>query len=75
MFFDAVRFLKTHFHSATRLRQLVRLYMPELDLQDATVRKWFTRGSIPGDWLVVLLVVLEMDEGKPVSATPFLVRP
>jgi hypothetical protein len=39
-----------------------------------TLRKWFERGSIPGDWWPVVLALLEMESGKPVSLLGYLVR-
>lgn len=32
-----------------------------------TVRKWFERDSIPGDKLALILLMLEIDRGAPVS--------
>lgn len=32
-----------------------------------TVRKWFERGSIPSEWWPIVLVVLELTNGGPVS--------
>lgn len=36
-----------------------------------TVRKWFERGSIPGEWWPLVLVVLEITNGGPVSLASY----
>jgi len=42
-----------------------------LNVEIDTVRKWYERDSIPGDKLALLLLVLEIDRGRPVSIMPY----
>jgi hypothetical protein len=37
-----------------------------------TLRKWFARGSIPGEWWPVILALLELERGRPVSLLPYI---
>jgi hypothetical protein len=72
MEFDHAAFLVRHFRDPLRLQAVVRLYLPDNVPEESTVRKWFSRGSVPGGWLALLLVVLELDTGKAVSLKPFV---
>ncbi|CDZ55034.1 hypothetical protein [Neorhizobium galegae] len=38
-----------------------------------TLRKWFVRGSIPGEWWPIILALLELEKGHPVSLLPYIV--
>lgn len=42
--------------------------VPERD----TVRKWFERASIPGHWWPVLIALVELDRGQPISLLPYV---
>lgn len=37
-----------------------------------SVEKWFQRGSIAGQWLPVLLAVLELERGAPIGLAKYL---
>lgn len=71
MHFDHEAFLRRHFRTPLELQSLVRLYAPGATPPIETVRKWFFRGSVPGGWLALLLIVIEFETGKPVSLKPF----
>lgn len=69
--FDALRFLEEKFHSPQRLMQFFRVYGVSAPEPEA-VKKWFQREQIPSTWLPVLLTLLELDDGAPVSLAPYL---
>lgn len=69
--FDSKKFLREHFKSPSELVAFVRLYRTSAP-REAAVDKWFRRGSIPSDWLPVLLALLEIDRGGPVSLIAYL---
>jgi len=39
----------------------------------STVEKWFQRKSVPGEWLAVLLCLLELERGEPVRLAKYLI--
>lgn len=39
----------------------------------AAVSKWFQRGNVPGPWLAMILALLELEQGAPVSISRFIV--
>ena len=69
--FHTKRFLVDNFATVQGLISFLRAYGVALPKFSA-VEKWFQRESIPSDWLPVLLAYLELDQGKPVSLTPYL---
>jgi hypothetical protein len=71
--FDTVRFLENNFGSADAVVGMAAQYNFEIPVRD-TVRKWFARGSISGEWLPVLLAMLELENGRPVSLLDYLYR-
>ncbi len=71
--FDAVRFLKGHFQSADGVIGAFRAYGLEAPVRD-TVRKWFQRGSIPGEWLPLLVAVAELEDGQAIRLAPYITR-
>lgn len=69
--FDTVKFVRDHFGTVDAMIGLARqknVRFPERD----TVRKWITRGNIPSDWLPILLMLIELDIGQPVSILPYI---
>lgn len=60
--FDTARFLQDHFGDSDGVVGLVGKHSDKIPAKEA-VRKWFSRGAIPGDWLPVLLVALERENG------------
>jgi hypothetical protein len=71
--FDDTRFLAAFFSGHEEMCNLIQSYGFEPPLPD-TASKWFRRGAIPGAWFPILLGVLEMDNGGPISVAPFIVR-
>jgi hypothetical protein len=69
--FNTERFLLDHFGTPEAIIALSRNIGIETPAKD-TVRKWFERGSIPGDWWPKLLLSLEHDNGAPVSLRGYL---
>lgn len=37
-----------------------------------TVEKWFQRGKIPSAWLFVILAIMELEQGQPVSVSKYI---
>jgi hypothetical protein len=69
--FDTARFLKDKFrdpHGVVGFMTTYGVAPPPTD----TVRKWFARDTVPADWLPVLLVLIEIDTGAPVSLAEYL---
>lgn len=63
---DAKRFITDAFGGVRPLYETLQRVSdgaPSIDV----VSKWYQRGSIPGDGLVLMLCVLEAREGTPVS--------
>lgn len=71
--FAATRFMAERFQHPENLRRLVASYGFEAP-NTAAVEKWGKRGSIPASWLVIMLGVLEMEHGTPISVLPYLQR-
>lgn len=71
MRFAASRFLTDRFQTATGVVRLFDSYRAGR-LAEASVQKWFTRNSIPSRLLPVMLALLELETGKPVSLTKYL---
>lgn len=69
--FRSKAFLADHFGNAQGVLAFLRAYNGPTPT-DAAVLKWFQRGSVPGDWLTVLLCYLELDRGSPVSLVAYL---
>lgn len=56
-------------NTAARAAYLARGFEPP---SAQVVRKWRERKSIPGEHLAVLLLLLELHNGKPLSIIPFI---
>lgn len=69
--FNTKRFLTEKFNNPVELSALMRSYHVEPP-RDATVSQWFVRASVPSTWFPVLLSVLEMHHGRPVSVAEYL---
>lgn len=69
--FKAKSFLVEMFGNVQGLLSFLGAYDAPLPNAGA-VEKWFQRGSIPSDWLPVLLAYLELDRGGPVSLSSYL---
>lgn len=69
--FRTKRFLVDHFSAPKGVISFLDAYGAALP-KEPTVEKWFQRGSIPSEWLPVLLAYLEIDRGGPVSLIAYL---
>jgi len=70
--FQTVRFLDDHFASKGALIEFVAGYglrAPNVPAVD----KWWLRASVPSDWFPLLLALLELERGSPVSLTPYVI--
>jgi hypothetical protein len=68
--FDFKRFLTDHWHNADLLHSFLSTYGKSY--QRATLYKWFLRETIPAEGFAVLLALLEIDSGKPVSVVNYM---
>ena len=68
---DVRKFVAEQFHDAERLISTVRAYGLEAPNKQS-VYKWLQRGTIPSEWLPILLVVLELDRGSPPRLAQYL---
>lgn len=69
--FHTSLFLREMFGNAQGVVSFLRAYDAPVP-QEAAVAKWFSRQSIPSDWLPTLLVYLEMDRGGPLSLVSYV---
>jgi hypothetical protein len=69
--FNSNRFLANFFPDISGLCGLLSAYGFEAP-QPATVEKWRSRDTVPGAWLPLVLGVLELERGEPVSMLPFI---
>lgn len=65
-------FLKDHFNDADGVLGLLTKHHEGALPQRAAVVKWFRRNSVPGHWLLVLLVVIERETGVRPSVERYL---
>jgi hypothetical protein len=69
--FDAKGFLRTEFGTPRDVLALFDAYgldAPPLD----TVQKWYTRDSVSGSWLAMLVGVLELEKQQAVSLAAYV---
>jgi len=71
MTFSAREFLTTEVGDAQSVLSLFTL-RGVLSIGIDTIRKWYERDSLPGDKLVTLLAILEIDRGEPVSVVKYI---
>lgn len=69
--FNHAKFMGDNFRDADGLIGLFSVYRVACPAKD-TVRKWFERGSIPSEWFVMAVCVLELDRGEPVSLVEYI---
>lgn len=69
--FDAQRFLKDHFRDADGVVGLLAAYKLRAP-EHETARKWFSRGRVPGEWLPLLLCVLELEHGNTAKIAEYI---
>lgn len=69
--FDTRKFLIEQFTNAQNVLVLFTIYGVDCPSLSA-IEKWFARRSIPGEYLPVLLCILELERGSPFSLTQYL---
>jgi len=69
--FDTISFLKAYFPTPQNVLGLFRAYGVDQPSQ-AAVEKWYQRGSVSGTFFPMLLCLLELERGAPVSLAAFL---
>lgn len=69
--FDGKKFLTQNFHTAQHVVTVIGAYGFS-DLTVAAVEKWFQRGSVPGNWLAILIAIKEIETGSPISVAKYL---
>ncbi len=69
--FQATKFLDCEFESPEQMRSILRSYgFPALS-RDA-IYKVRMRDNLSAKWLALLLCVLELERGRPVSVIPYI---
>ena len=71
MLFDISKLLKDHFGDASSTHKLLQSY-GYTDVAWFRVYQWFRRGSLPAEWLGILLSIRYQETGKPVPLTSYL---
>lgn len=69
--FDAVKFLIEKFGTPANVLAMFSSYgisAPDI----GAIEKWYPRRRVPGEWLPLLLIMLELDEGQPVSLAAWI---
>lgn len=69
--FNGSQFLTETVGDTQGVLALFAAYGVQAPAQSAVV-KWFQRGNTPGKWLAVMLALLELERGRPVSLCRFL---
>jgi hypothetical protein len=69
--FDTSTFLRERWENHDALLAFFQRYGVDT-ISRAALFKWYRRDSIPSDWLPVLLALIEIDSGQPVSLIPYL---
>jgi hypothetical protein len=69
--FNFKAFLLEHWRNAEMLHRFLVIYGIN-DLKRDSIYKWFLRGTIPAEWFAVLIALLELEKGKPVSVAGYL---
>lgn len=71
MAFNTEQFMEDNLVNADALVGLANHLNVNVPAKD-TLRKWFERGTIPGEWWPVVLAMLELESGSPVSVVAYL---
>jgi hypothetical protein len=69
--FDTKRFLKDQFRTPPEAAAILRSYGVEPP-NESTMQQWFTRESVPSKWFPILLAILELHKGAPVSIVEYM---
>jgi hypothetical protein len=70
MKFNVTRFLRDKFNNPAGLVAYLAAYGTVVPAQNA--EKWFYRQSVPSAWLPIILAHVELEEGAPVSLSPYM---
>lgn len=68
--FDFRSFLTEQFQKPQNVLYLFSSYGVETP-SHAAVEKWFQRASVPGEYLPVMLCILEIERGEPLRLTRY----
>jgi hypothetical protein len=68
--FDSIAFLDDHWPDLDRLLRFMRSYNCALLRQ--AIQKWHLRGSIPAQWFAIMLALMEIESGRPVSLVKYI---
>jgi len=69
--FDATAFLRDNCGSPAELVSTLRHYGFAAP-SEAAAEKWFSRGTIPGGWLPIVLAMLELERGEAAPVSKYL---
>lgn len=69
--FKHTHFLKDTFGHPEAIVRILSAYDLPCPRPD-TAAKWFQRGSIPSDWLPLILCAVELDRGAPVRLANYV---
>jgi len=69
--FATTKFLEDQFGDPNAIAGIAALYDVDVPSTD-TMRKWFSRGAVSGEWWPVLMTLLEKYHGSPVSLTRYV---
>jgi hypothetical protein len=64
--FNETDFLEEHFYGPDGLLGVLAKHGLRAPQRPAVV-KWFTRGSVPGDWWPTIVYAIECENGAPIS--------
>lgn len=64
--FKFKQFLLAHWRNADMLERFLVAY-GITDMKRSSIYKWYLRETIPAEWFAILLCLLELEKGKPVS--------
>lgn len=71
--FNFPRFMQDWFKNPAGLFAFMQSYGVRR-VTAAAVAKWFQRQQIPAEWLPLILGLLELEQGRPVSMADYLGR-
>jgi hypothetical protein len=68
--FNWKKFLQLEFNSAGAVYNFLSAYSVSVKLE--AIHKWWQREKIPSEWFALILALIELDQGKPVSLAQYL---
>lgn len=69
--FNTKQFLEDHYNTPDGVIGAFNSFGIDIPARD-TVRKWFARGSVPSEWLPLLIAVRELETGAPVGLASYI---